>query len=137
MDIPQGVNFLQYTWDDFGEDRSKMARLIKGHEVETGIKFSRVYGVPRGGLVLAVCLSHDLDLEFLASPPRVYDPHTIIVDEVAEKGTTLKPFVKMGFITATIHYLPESMVIPNLWIREKEPKTWIVYCWEKQEGSGS
>ena len=48
--------------------------------------FAGVYGVPRGGLCLAVALSHGLKRPLLAEP----QPDALIVDDVYETGRTLE-----------------------------------------------
>ena len=45
-----------------------------------------IYGVPRGGLCLAVALSHALQQPLLSDP----DPDALIVDDVYETGRTLE-----------------------------------------------
>lgn len=137
VDVPEDAKKIPYTWPDFQDDRIKLVEIIKEFQEKNDVRFKRIYGIPRGGLILAVCLSHDLDLEFLSSPPRIYDPTTLIVDEVADWGTVLKPFFKEGYTIATIHLNPNGQVVPQIWLREKEPNVWIAYWWEKQEGESN
>ena len=49
-------------------------------------KFEGVYGIPRGGLCLAVALSHSLGLPLLDKPKN----NSLIVDDVYDTGCTLE-----------------------------------------------
>ena len=45
-------NIMKYTWKEFDEDVKKIVEWLKDKN------FSNIYGVPRGGLPLAVKLSN-------------------------------------------------------------------------------
>ncbi len=45
-----------YTWQKFAEDIEEITKLIKFKGLESA--FKNVYGPPRGGLPLAVCLAY-------------------------------------------------------------------------------
>ena len=66
-----------------------------------------VYGIPRGGLVFAVMLSHKLSIPMLMSPV----PGCLIVDDICDSGESLLHYVKNSsspdkpeYITATMFY---------------------------------
>lgn len=86
--------------------------------------FTGVYGFPRGGLPLAVWVSHKAKLPLLLSP---YEG-ALLVDDIADTGSTLARYKDSHFI-ATMFYHRQSMVVPNLWLYEKHDK-WIVFPWE-------
>ena len=46
---------------------------------------SGIYGIPRGGLCLAVALSHKLNIELLKEPRN----NILIVDDIYDSGETL------------------------------------------------
>jgi len=68
-------------WLDFDLAISRLYDRYKG------IEFSGVYGVKRGGLALAVALSHQLKLKFLNKP----NTDCLWVDDIIDSGAT---FVK-------------------------------------------
>ena len=70
----------QLNWTDF----DACVQVIT--ERYGGRSFKGVFGVPRGGLCLAVGLSHSLGLPLSTTP----DNHCLIVDDVFETGRTLK-----------------------------------------------
>jgi hypoxanthine phosphoribosyltransferase len=52
-----------YTWQEFEKDVEIISQQIK----KRGWGLKNIYGLPRGGLILAVCLSHRLDIPLLSS----------------------------------------------------------------------
>ena len=110
-----------YTWKNFESDVKKLTSALK-HK-----KFDGIWGPARGGLPIAVCLSHALDLPFLE---KSKSEKTLIVDDIADTGKTLEPFFKKGHTIATIFYHHQSRFEPHIWLREKKDE-WIVFPWEK------
>lgn len=84
-----------------------------------------VHGVPRGGLVLAVCLSHRLGVPLLASP----QPGCLVVDDVYETGLTLAPYRQLEAIRVVVWI---SKAEPQWWqaVEVVESSDWIVFPWE-------
>lgn len=112
---------LYYTWLQFNNDMKKITDKVK----ESGQQFDGVWGPARGGLIPAVILSHALSLPFLKKPTE----KTLIVDDIADTGQTLKKFSGKNFI-ATPFYHKQSIVVPNIWLREKKDQ-WIIFPWER------
>ena len=86
---------------------------------------SGIHGIPRGGLVLAVALSHRLELPLLPEP----QPGCLVVDDVFETGCTLAPHRQLAGVELVVWI---SKAEP-LWWRavEVSPKAeWIVFPWE-------
>lgn len=81
---------LRLTWTDFDAAITAMVPLIP-----PGIH--SVFGVPRGGMPLAVALSHRARLQYVTRPP--IDPETrrgvLIVDDIMHVGETLN-FLRKG-----------------------------------------
>lgn len=111
-----------YDWSDFQIDKHKIAAKIK----ESARKFKNIYGIPRGGLVLAVNLSHLCELPLITDKKDITED-TVIVDEIADTGKTLCRYPKN--FTVTIYKHPQSCFEPNIWIREKG-NLWITFPWE-------
>ncbi len=87
--------------------------------------FEGVYGFPRGGLCLAVALSHSLGLPLLDEPKN----NTLIVDDIYDTGFTLE---KIRHLKGSETHVWISKIKPSWWnaysyIKEKE---WIVFPWE-------
>mgnify|MGYP001564559915 CR=1 FL=1 len=111
----------KYTWTEFEEDTSKLAAKIK----RLRKKFDGIHGIPRGGLTLAVKLSHLLNLPILIGGVT---KNTLVVDDVADTGSMLMPFKERKATIVTIFYKPWSKVVPNIWLRKTENH--IVFPWE-------
>ena len=105
-------------------------------ELCTTINVSGVYGVPRGGLVLAVLISHALNIPLLAAPCE----NCIIVDDICDSGETLLHYYKnssgdgkKNYYLVTMYYKENDLgVKPDFYIKNKEEK-WIVFPWELSE----
>ncbi len=78
--------------------------------------FIGVYGFPRGGLCLAVALSHSLGIDLLDKPKN----NSLIVDDIYDTGYTLEK----------IRYLKGSET--HVWISKKNPTWWNAYKYIKQ-----
>jgi len=94
-----------------------------------------IYGLPRGGLPIAVELSHRLNLPLLMNyydRKVVTDKKVLVVDDIADTGNTLKDFDNENNVICTLHYHQQSVVKPNYYVEEKGDR-WIVYPWEEKD----
>ena len=71
-----------FSWEEFDKSVEHIANKCKL------LEFSGIYGVPRGGLCLAVALSHKLKLNLISEPTK----NSLIVDDIYETGITLNTF---------------------------------------------
>lgn len=116
-------NKVYVTWEDVTNYVDQVASNIK-------FKPSGVYGIPRGGLILAVLLSHKLDIPLLMAPAK----DCIVIDDIADSGRTLLHYTENDtqfnryFIT-TMYYHERSQVKPDFYLNLKNDK-WIVFPWE-------
>ncbi|MBW3041867.1 phosphoribosyltransferase [Prochlorococcus marinus] len=87
--------------------------------------FEGVYGFPRGGLCIAVALSHSLGLPLLGKPKN----NCLIVDDIYDSGQTLE---QIRHLKGTQTHVWISKKIPTWWNSYKyiEGKEWIVFPWE-------
>lgn len=112
----------KYTWEEFEKDVPKLVKEIK----RLGKKFDGIYGIPRGGLPLAVTLSHRLNLPILIGGVT---KNTLVIDDVADSGSTLLTYAERKATIVTIFYKPWSKVKPNIWLRKTENH--VVFPWEE------
>lgn len=75
------------SWEDYLENVSKMADAIAAH----GDKIKEVYGIPRGGTLLACLLSHKLDMK-LITDRRDMTSATVVVDDIIDKGRIIEGY---------------------------------------------
>ena len=125
---------IYFHWLDFDKAIEEIAsRLDQKKLLDT---FDMIYGVPRNGLVLAVALSHAIEkpITLTLSPYYKVVSRTLIIDDISDSGKTLRSIgaaFKHQILTATIHVVEDSLVIPTIWLFEKKKGDWIVYPWEK------
>lgn len=100
--------------------------------LESGEQIDSIFGLPRGGLIPAVMLSHKLDLPLVFEPT----PTTLIVDDICDSGKTFREL----FIShpdnmfASLHYKPEvSEFEPDFYGNEIREDIWLVYPWERED----
>ena len=116
---------------------------------KNGMKLEGVYGPPRGGVLLAQMLADKMGIEVLGAPCE----GCIIVDDIADHGRTLKPYmarntnygqynspeemtktkgkVPKHFIM-TMFYHPQSETLPQFYTDMKshdinDPGKWVVF----------
>jgi hypoxanthine phosphoribosyltransferase len=114
------MNNIFISWDEYNEMIHKISQQIFMEE------FDGIYGVPRGGLVMAVSLSHTLGLPILLYPTE----ESLVVDDISDTGKTLQslPHKKIACLFST----PWTKTKPDIHIRTKLNKNdWIIFSWEK------
>ena len=108
-----------FTWSEFDKSVEHIYNKCKF------LEFSGIYGVPRGGLCLAVALSHKLKINLISKPIK----NSLIVDDVYETGTTLNTYKN---INEAMFFVLFSKVKPIWWntVHISEKSEWIVFPWE-------
>ena len=125
----QVLNNDKLTTDDMID---KIAMFVQQYPLG---EIGAVYGLPRGGLPIAVSLSHKLGLPLLMN---YYDRKVVtrkkvlVVDDIADTGHTLKDFDSPHNIICTMHYHQDSITKPDYFCSEKGDD-WIVYPWERDD----
>jgi hypoxanthine phosphoribosyltransferase len=109
----------QLSWFDFDQAVNTIVDRVAAQQ------FSGIHGIPRGGLVLAVALSHRLDQPLLPSP----QPGCLLVDDVYETGLTLAPYRELVDCTTVVWV---SKAEPQWWqaVEVTDSREWIVFPWE-------
>ncbi|MBI2063206.1 MAG: phosphoribosyltransferase [Candidatus Yanofskybacteria bacterium] len=117
-----------YSWEQFDEDAEKIANWAQNKN------FKSVYGIPRGGLILAVKFSHLLDIPLIRNENDI-TKDTLIVDDIVDTGGTVERLLASlgpGYRIATI-FCNEEAKKPDFYIRKKTE--WILFPWETKETS--
>lgn len=112
---------IYVSWDKVDKMIDKLAKSIK----KSKEKFDGVYGIPRGGLPLAVMMSHMLKLPVLLYPTK----NTLVVDDISDEGYTLQRMKNKKI--ATLYSTDWTVTKPNWFVDKKKSKNdWIVFPWE-------
>ena len=111
-----------FTWDEFDKSVDHIASQCKL------LKLTGIYGVTRGGLCLAVALSHKLNIQLIEKPLK----DSLIVDDIVETGFTLSNFRN---IEGVIFFVLVSKKKPIWWntVNLMNKKEWIVFPWENKK----
>ncbi len=115
------------SWDQV---ESFVDDVIKRYEF-SGI--TGVYGIPRGGMIMAVRISYKMDIPLLMAPYK----GCLIIDDISDTGETLIHYDRntsgggesKGYHIVTMYYRKGSLVVPEFYKFTKEEK-WIVFPWE-------
>lgn len=118
---------LYVSWSDMEDFVDSLIDEMKKQD----FKPTGVYGIPRGGLILATLISYKMDIPLLMNASK----GCLIVDDIADSGRTLLHFTENDtqfnrYFIATMFYHQRSIVKPNYHKFEKSDK-WIVFPWEE------
>ena len=113
-----------FTWQEFDKSVEYIANKCNN------LEFAGIYGIPRGGLCLAVALSHKLKVKLISEPIN----NSLIVDDVYETGFTLNPLRK---VEGAMFYVLFSKKEPTWWnaVNISQKKEWIIFPWENSENT--
>jgi hypoxanthine phosphoribosyltransferase len=110
----------------------KLYQLLSHNDKIDTIKY--VYGIPRGGLPIAVHISHHLSIQFIPELREDLYP-VLIVDDVADSGRTLSRtlndlsvLIKENILIATLFYKKTSIITPDYYAAVTDK--WVVFPWE-------
>lgn len=120
-------------WSTIDQLITIIARKIMASDAE----IQGIYGIPRGGLIPAVLLSHKLGVPLVSSVKN----HSLIVDDISDSGNTLinllnkthypiSPTHKL--YTATVFERKYTSFMPDFIGKRIEYQDWIVFPWEYQ-----
>jgi hypoxanthine phosphoribosyltransferase len=121
---------IHLSWDDVNDAVEGLAYQIKS----SNEPIEAITGLPRGGLIPAVLLSHKLGLPYVELSNEESEKYDIIlvVDDICDSGETLKKYNQI-FSTATIHYKQSAIVKPDFYYSLAPEDKWIVYPWEQKD----
>lgn len=116
-------------WD---EVESLIDKIVEENDLSN---IDYIYGLPRGGMIPAVMLSHKTGISLLdnISPIELlYTPRKLlIIDDIYDTGKTLKPYLQVGYKVAV---LVNNKSHKELYSAKQVDK-WIVFPWETESSS--
>ena len=97
---------IKITWQDFHELSNKLGGILKTRAK----KYDFIYGVPRGGIPLALTLSGMLGIPLLEGQGNPVG-NVLVCDDIIDSGTTRMKFPECDFV-ALVHkhtYIPNQL----------------------------
>ena len=125
--MEQSSNKRFITWEYIDAAVENIAAQIQSSDYS----IKHVYGMPRGGLIPTVMLSHKLNIP-LFKPGMVLNNTVLVVDDICDSGTTMWNYWKYGIPFTTIHTKLTASVQPTFHY-EVVGDDWIVYPWERAD----
>ena len=125
--------FMSWKWVD--DQIDELAKRLKGK------KLRYISGIPRGGLIPAIMLSHKLGVTYIPfDEAKKYGRHDLrlknedilLVDDICDSGVTMKDYAPR-FITATLCMRYISETIPEYYGEKIEDDRWLVFPWERND----
>jgi|SRR6056300_438036 len=120
--------FLSWKWVD--DQLNTIGDKLEGKELEF------ISGIPRGGLIPAVMISHAFGTKYISYSsakmlPKELREKVLIIDDIADTGHTLKEAVELGFMTATLAMRSGTLTMPLYYGEFITDDRWLVFPWEK------
>ena len=117
------MEYIYYTWQEIGNMIEKLISRIK----ELNLKYDGVYGIPKGGLPIAVAVANHLNLPMLLNPTE----NTLVIDDISDTGKTLTNIKSK--VIGCLFSSSWTTVIPDVFVEIKISKEdWIIYPWEEK-----
>lgn len=122
-----------YSWNAFDKDVKLVLEYIKQRK----LKIKCVYGIPKGGLILAVTLANKLSVPLISNFDDFNDKHKdikseeiLVVDDISDSGKTLSFLPGIDTYNIITLFIKEgTMFIPDFYCNKEKTK-WVVFPWE-------
>jgi hypoxanthine phosphoribosyltransferase len=117
---------IYLSWDDI----ERLTNLLSVKIKMKHFQIDSIMGLPRGGLVPAVILSHKLNLPLV----QKISQNTLIVDDICDSGNTfVKIYKKQPHLRfACLHFKPHTSIFNPTVYSQEVGDDWIVYPWEEK-----
>jgi hypoxanthine phosphoribosyltransferase len=121
---------LYLGWDWVDAQINTIGDKLDGYDLEF------VAGIPRGGLIPAVMMSHAFGIKYISYSSAKMLPldlrkKTIVLDDISDTGVTLAEADKLKFITACLCLRTGTKTVPNFVGTCISDDRWLVFPWEK------
>jgi uncharacterized protein len=119
-----------YTWKWVDQQIDNIGEQLEGFKLP-----QFVTGVPRGGLIPAVLISHKFKIPFIGleaakTLPGDLKKKILVIDDIADSGNTLVQIERHNFKTATLARRYSSTFTPDFVGTEIKDDHWLVFPWE-------
>lgn len=123
-------NKLYLSWKWVDEQINKIGDKLENKELEF------VSGIPRGGLIPAVMMSHAFGIKYISYSsakllPRELRSKTLVVDDISDTGITMAEADELNFLTAALCLRFNTKTVPTLTGEIINDDRWLVFPWEQ------
>lgn len=108
------------TYSKFKEDVKKLANILPKE------KYKNIYGVPRGGVYVAIELGKCLNVDLVSEVDNITED-TLVVDDLVDSGKTLSKFPE---IDRAVLYRRRKTLVGFYYVEDVE-NDWIEFWYEK------
>ena len=114
-----------------------LVNIIARDILSKDINIYNIYGIPRGGLIPAVLLSHKLGIPIT----QELKSYSLVVDDISDSGSTLRkildrcdnPVYNLREVyTATLYEREDTIVNPDFVGLHVKYNDWLVFPWENK-----
>jgi hypoxanthine phosphoribosyltransferase len=139
--MPKKIQIKAMFWDNTDLSYQTLIEIL-ANDIQFGIekehiRFDYIVGVPRGGLIPAVSLSHILDIPMTTiQDEAIFSSNVLFVDDVCHSGETFKKLRKDFDNPTLIHQycavVKNSLTTQELWkyAMEANKNEWVSFPWE-------
>ncbi len=124
-----GNGIRKLTWEQYFQLVYALGETIKEREKSlfNGLNIKYLYGVPRGGTLISILLSHRLNIPWGIGLETV-----LFIDDVVDSGKTLIEMKERNamVVTASLFVKPWSVIKPNLHLEETDQV--IIFPYENE-----
>ena len=122
-------NKLYLSWKWVDDQINKIGDKLEGLNLEF------VSGIPRGGLIPAVMMSHAYGIKYISYSSAKMLPlelrnKTIVIDDISDTGLTMAEADKLKFITSSLCTRVGTKTLPRLNGELISGDEWLVFPWE-------
>ena len=120
---------IKISWEEYLADIDILVEKIKALDKKKILV--GVYGIPRGGLIPAIIISHRLNIPLMS--------HTglgiLVIDDISDSGKTFfnmatQNFHSMG-LTCSLYVRKTSRFYPELYVKQIDSDDWLVFPYEE------
>ena len=124
------ANKLYLSWKWVDEQINTIGDKLEGYELEF------VAGIPRGGLIPAVMMSHAFGIKYISYSsakllPKELRDKTLVIDDISDTGVTMKEAEDLDFLTAALSLRSGTKTVPMFVGQQINNDDWLVFPWEK------
>lgn len=122
---------IEVKWEDIDACCDSIASQI----IASGKTYKGIVGIPRGGIIPAVILSHRLGVPLFVDQ-YCWDEedfkNNLLVDDIWDSGKTMNEESSIRFTRVTLFVRYPENGTPDFWAREVGDTRWVQFPWEQR-----